>query len=679
MKQPAIKGISLCNPVDLDRDYLLFAADYAIENGYDHFQFIGPIHNPLRGNIDGMTFYRKYSAFNYEKDDAYVEYCIKTVNEVCDKLCAAGIKTYMWHHELELPEKFGESFPETLNDYGDIEISHPLVKDFLDNKIADFFDLYPKMDGIILTLHETRIPLLKLKNQKLGKIERVKHVTETLYDACKARGKELIVRPFASTPEDYEMMTKAYEEISDSLVIMDKWTQFDWSLTLPQNAFFNKIKRNPLFVETDIFGEYFGKGALPLMLKDHIAKNYAYCEKFAPVGYVSRVDRADRHAFGDVNEVNYRIMEACMNGKSGKELDDEILGFFEKRYGEYGKAVYSLMEKTEEVQIKTFYLNGYYFTEMSAFPSLNHCKNHFYFEIMKSDCNIASKEWYMPIGWKRGTVEKLKDEKREAVKLAEKLISDLNELDGKLSLADFKALKIKFANLLYCAKLWNKLVEVISDYSDYFAKPAAETEKKFRGNVADLQDIFAQGKKELGNDFYTLAVSKFGKGDLKEPVTDFAQEIVKSFDAEKAATEKLDKENLTDYIVCGGGSERHELQKEVNFSDTYITDEGLCRIPGTNRGKSFSTVNTHGWFSYLIKIKKNARNKITVSAKGENGKIDFCLDIDGKQTEIRKCANGSTDLEFDYDETCGKEAVRLRIDRISGNTPYIYAIKVKSV
>ena len=36
------------------------------------------------------------------------------------------------------------------------------------------------MSGIVLTLHETRIPLLKLKNQKLEKVERVKYIRNQL-------------------------------------------------------------------------------------------------------------------------------------------------------------------------------------------------------------------------------------------------------------------------------------------------------------------------------------------------------------------------------------------------------------------------------------------------------------------------------------------------------------------
>ena len=58
-------GISVCNPVDIEREYLLYTVDYAIKHKMNHIQFIGPIHNPQKGNVDGMTIYRKYSAFNF--------------------------------------------------------------------------------------------------------------------------------------------------------------------------------------------------------------------------------------------------------------------------------------------------------------------------------------------------------------------------------------------------------------------------------------------------------------------------------------------------------------------------------------------------------------------------------------------------------------------------------------
>jgi len=446
-----------------------------------------------------MTPCRKYARFSSEKNLTYVEYCLDAVNAACEKASLYGIKMYMWHHELELPSEFKEVYPEILNSYGDIEVTHPLVKDYLENKIADFFHYYSKMDGIVLTLHETKIPLLKLKDQKLGKIERVKYVTQILYEECKKLGKELIVRPFASIEEDYEMMTKAYEEISTELMIMDKWTQFDWSLTLPHNKFFNKIKKNPLVVETDIFGEYFGKGMLPLMLQKHLKGKFEYCEGFRTSGYVSRIDRNGSHFFGDVNEVNAVITAAYLNGKNP---DSAAMEFFKKKYPKAAEEVYELMKKTEEVQEKTFYLKGYYFTELSIFPTLNHSKNHYYFEQMRKDCSLSSDEWYIPKDWKQSEEDVLIKEKIEARELAQKLLLCLEGLEEKIEKTEYDKLWKKFCNLKYVTDVWYELTLCFINYVRYFETFNGEYEKKLIENTKNLLKIRDKGKETLGNEFY---------------------------------------------------------------------------------------------------------------------------------------------------------------------------------
>ena len=160
-----IRGISVSNPVEVDREYLLYTVEYAKQMGFDHLQIIGPIHDGVKGNIDGMTPYRKYAQFDGTKDPEYVQRSLDAVNAACDLARAYGIRTYQWHHELDLPDGFREAFPEIRNRFGDVEVTHPLVKDFLEHKIRDFFHFYHNMDGIILTLHETKVPRLKLKDQ----------------------------------------------------------------------------------------------------------------------------------------------------------------------------------------------------------------------------------------------------------------------------------------------------------------------------------------------------------------------------------------------------------------------------------------------------------------------------------------------------------------------------------
>lgn len=668
------KGISVLNPVDIERDYLNYTVEYAIKNGYDHFQFIGPIHDGVKGNIDGMTFSKKYSVFNGERDAEYVKYCMNVVNEALLKLHSAGIKSYMWHHELDLPSDFEKEFPEALNSYGDIEVTHPRVKDYLENRIKDFFDSYPNMDGIILTLHETKVPLLKLKNQKLDKIGRVKYVTEILYNTCRMLGKELVVRPFASLEEDYEMMMKAYEEISHDLIVMDKWTQFDWSLTLPHNKFFKKIKHNPILVETDIFGEYFGKGRLPLMLKDHIKEKVEYCNGFSPLGYVSRIDRNGRHPFGDVNEVNLNIMYACLNGM---DVDKEIDAFFADKYGEYGKNVRFIMEDTESVLRRIIYLNGYYFSQLSLFPLLNHSKNHFYFEMMRDEYDIASDEWFIPIGWERGSIEGVFAEKESAREDASRLLKLCEELKGKVSGEEYRKLWVKFRNLDLVAKIWVELVYIFYSYTKYFEKKDEKYRKEFAMHIDNILKLNEAGKEELGNMFYCVGEGSFVGGGRYEYVEVFVKEILESFDAEYRTAAELDGEELFDYVLCGGALEGHRLQKEVNFSDTLIVDGELCRIPGNSKGLKWSTIKAHGWFSYEIKVRPEKENSIILTLGSYTDEINLKVTV-GKETfEIHEKSRDKKVITIPYKASGDEDRVRIRFDRISGTTPLVYSIKVK--
>ncbi len=669
-----IRGISVCNPWDLDPEYFLYTVDYAIRNKITHIQFIGPIHDYIKGNIDGMTPSRKYSQYNADKDQAYMQLCLEHLNIGCKKASEAGIKMYMWHHELDLPDGFSADFPEILNSDKDIEVTHPLVRDFLENRVADFFSAYPYMDGIILTLHETKVPLLRLKNQKLGKIDRVKYVTQILFDSCSRLGKELIVRPFASIEEDYEMMTKAYESISTDLLIMDKWTQFDWSLCLPHNKFFSKIKNNPLLVETDIFGEYFGKGRLPLMLQKHIEEKFAYCESFKPAGYVNRIDRGMRHPFGTVNEVNLDIMNALMQGE---DVNAAIDAFFARQYPACAKELRALMEETEQALREIIWLKGYYFSELSAFPQLNHCKNHFYFEMMQDDYCIASDEWFIPQNWDRGSLESVIEEKKHAVSVADAAYETLLSLEDKMDKDAYRDLYLKFANLKWIAHVWYDLVLVFLNYAKFFETKEGVYEAKLNDAIAALLQDNAKATEMLGKDFYCHNGAIHNVSEEFDYIEAFVQEVQESFRMEKKINAQLEKEeNIIDFVVCGGGMEGHKLKKEVNFSDTFVTEDSMYRIPGTKKGANWSAINTHGWFSYELRVKPGVENQIKLLLGSHLCKdIDIRITLDGKEYTVSEKTDGKT-LEYVIPYTPNTDTVRIRFDRFTSNTPCVHTIRV---
>ena len=67
--------------------------------------------------------------------------------------------------------------------------------------------------------------------------------------------------------------------------------------------------------------------------------------------------------------------------------------------------------------------------------------------------------------------------------------------------------------------------------------------------------------------------------------------------------------------------------------------------------------------------------EIEIAAKGSDGQLDMCVEIDGEKTEIRQSVDGKTSVNLRY--FAKANTARIRIDRISANTPFIYQIKVK--
>lgn len=675
MNEKQIKGISVLNPVRVDREIYLNSIDHAIKHGYNHIQLIGPIHDPIRGNIDGMIFYKKYPQFNGYKDADYVNHSIKVVNEALEKSHAAGIETYMWHHELDIPDGFTEAYPEMLNEYGDVEVSHPILRDFVENKLCDFFESYPLMDGIIITYFETKVPLLRLKNQKLSKTERMKYVTRILYDTCKRLGKKLIVRTDATTEEDYVTLLGVYEDVSTELLTMNKWTQFDWSLTLPPNMFIRNVAKNPRIIETDIFGEYFGKGRLPLMLKDHIVKNFRHCEQYGPCGYVSRIDRSGFYPWGEVNEVNLVIMHALM---CGDDLDDAIDAFFKERYGKSANAVKSVMEKTEDVVRRILFLNDYYFSELSRFPTLNHCKNHFYFEMMREEYHIASNEWFIPKGWKRGNIGKVFEEiegaRGDAATLLQKVVALKEEVVEK----EYSDLYTKFRNLDLCSRIWCELVDVFFSYARYIDSNADEYLDKLNSAISRLAELNDLGHELLGDKFHCIIGDRFdGMIHNRDMIGEFISELRESLEYEIKKSREISGEKLTDFIVCGGACEGHKLQKEVNFSDTLIRNGELCRIPGNRKGLEWSSITAHGWFSYELRLKEDRENKIVIDAESNTDILCMKVIVGNDEHTVNIQSGEKQELLFTYNAKRGENSVRIRFEKISTNVPCIYTIKVK--
>lgn len=668
-----IKGISVCHPVALNEDYLMQCAQYAIDHGVAHFEICGPIHNPIKGNCDGMMLYRKYEQFNAGKKLDYVSGCQQAVNRVLDELVPHGIKCYCWHHELELPQGFEQAFPEIQNSDGDVEVTHPIVRDFLEHKIEDFFHTYPQMTGIVLTLHETRIPLLKLKHQKLDKVERIKYVTEVLYSACKRLGKELIVRPFASIAQDYDDLMAAYERVSPELTVCDKWTKYDWSLIAPHNPFLSRIENNPLMVEGDIFGEYFGVGYLPILLKDHIVKKIDYCKDFAPKGYVLRIDRSGNRIFGTPNEVNLEIANAVLDGG---DVDAAIRDFFDREYGPCGETVRLAMEGTEDIQIKAMCAQNWYTIHaLSRFPSPTSVQRQYRY--FRTDYAPKKGTWQDVPQFKGIDHEAVLADKKQAIRLAQEKLAMIRALEGKLPQDKYYSLYMRFANLELVCRIWEQVALLYSSLARYFESADRIWLQTIYSALDTMKELDDEGFALLGDDFYCEALGpEKADGGRRSPLQDLQNTIKTRIELEVEEFDRLQKEQLYDFLIAGGFSEEHNHRNEPNFSSPVCLPEGVCRCAGSLRGKAWSVLKAHGWIAYDMKVRPDQENTLVISGKGEEGHLRFDLDVDGQMTRVALDGEGFVEYTHKFTPAAGAQTVAVRIDRNSEYMPYIHTLKM---
>jgi hypothetical protein len=473
----------------------------------------------------------------------------------------------------------------------------------------------------------------------------------------------------------------AYEQISDELKVCDKWTKYDWSLTRPHNPFLARIK-NPLMIETDIY-EYFGKGFLPLMLKNHIIEKVKYCNSFGVLGYVSRIDRGGFTPFDTPNEVNLEIMDAAVDGR---DVDEAIDAFFRREYGDCWQTVKEAMTDTEELQIKALHAEGRALHWLSSYPPLF---------VMKGAYKIFRDDFKLPPdmiedGFKQFRYDVIMADKAEAIKAISEKLAKVESLKGKLDEKKYYELFMRFKNFDLVSKIFEQLCIIYHNIARYFEHHDESALEKIYKAIEISRELDREGFEVLGKDFHCeiLSIKKtnpfrtYGLGsdstDPRDSHVYLLDQLLKpALDLEVAADKRLRAENPVDYVIAGGFSEGHSLKTEPNFSGALTMPDGSCRTAGSQRGSMWSTVKGHGWFSYEMKVKPGVENTLIIEGKGAEGIFSLDVEIEGEMTIHSASGEGMQTITRTFTPKTDSDTVVVRVDRNSAYLPFIYSMMIK--
>jgi hypothetical protein len=190
----------------------------------------------------------------------------------------------------------------------------PFWWDFLKAKYSELCDVLPDLGGVIVSPGTRESKVSITANQcscencaNLSPLEWYTTLIRAMYEPLEARGRTLVVRDFAFTKADQELVMNACSRVSDKIVAGLKNTPHDFYPTFPNNPRIGQMGRHAQWIEFDTWGQFYGLGLLPCGVAEDIQKRLTYCAANGASGAWFRTDiewESEASVFNSFNFLN---------------------------------------------------------------------------------------------------------------------------------------------------------------------------------------------------------------------------------------------------------------------------------------------------------------------------------------------------------------------------------------
>ena len=163
-------------------------------------------------------------------------------------------------------EPLRKIYPDLVSPDNEVDMSGRFVYEFIRKQIDELFELAPALSGIELWIMErATIKIARLKNQRISTGEIIANIVDTIHRHLTPRDCKLDIDLHTSGGETrtlHSLMDAARKH--DDIFISADNTIGDYHLHLPFNKHLKEAaKNNPVIVNFDLNGEYWGKNFVP--------------------------------------------------------------------------------------------------------------------------------------------------------------------------------------------------------------------------------------------------------------------------------------------------------------------------------------------------------------------------------------------------------------------------------
>ena len=466
---------------------------------------------------------------------------------------AQGRQTSLWAHEFIAPKEILDVYPELRTPRGDIDLTNPLLTEFVNAKYDDFFKAFPEVDAVTLTMTEVVFPVAHRFDCPWTPDQCIAWIIGLVHAACRRHGRHLIVRPFSAIRADYEATRKALAGLPGDIEIMDKSDPFDWNPHLPINPELATWPAERLTVEFDLAGEYFGRGTLPVIFPDYLRARLDHARALGARRVIGRLDRWGRSSLDRESRLNVRFFQACAKDPS-VDRDDllarEAAACYRTRDAD--RLVQTLSDAFEGVK-KMFYVDGHLLFH-ETFAGLRHAQNVVVFETLRPGQPLAHcrDEWHILSDRTTPSVDAVRREKDEAVTVAQDVLTRIKDLAP-----DEPHLRAHAEDFVLLARLYRAAVIAVQEYILHVGDPG-DAPTPFTPACDALDAVISEITSTRNVNWLT---------NVSRMAVTFAAELRAAFPRERSVRQSMpglapeDRARLLDMLPAGYPAEDHCICK----------------------------------------------------------------------------------------------------------------------
>ena len=277
------------------------------------------------------------------------------LREVVRRAGEQGVKFFLEVKEMSYPEELIELHPELMEIKGVVCPTHPFWWKYMRAKYQELVDDLPDIGGVLVSpgTRESKLSL-SVHNCTCDRCRTYdpsmwyENILRSMFEPLHAKGKLLVVRDFAYSKTEQNLILDACSRVSNAIAVTLKNTPHDFYPTFPDNPRIGHMGAHPQWIEFDTWGNYYAFGFFPVSVVEDMQRRLRHAKQNQAVGAMFRVDLEFISDGSDFN--SWDLVNVVGAGMLSRKIEQDLDGVY-RAWLAYGVADHLIPESEQPLPV----------------------------------------------------------------------------------------------------------------------------------------------------------------------------------------------------------------------------------------------------------------------------------------------------------------------------------------